>query len=100
MQLSEWFIGRDVVPFREEEIAQFNKELKKKEEIRVFRRENTIFRRWEVDNTNTLGDCLDYDSAQWKLRDIDSVQKQEPYQEVFEVLISCMVELKSVWTNL
>lgn len=79
MQLNEWVIDRDIADFREEDIRHFNKEIKHLEMKKLFRKDFSIFRRWEDDTPSKLVDCIDYDNSLWKIRNIKEIKLQAVY---------------------
>lgn len=81
--------------FRTEDIIPFKKEAKKKEVVRQFKKETSVFSKWIPDNKVLLEKCFEQDTKLWKMHRF--VKDEEEQDEIKRVLFKNYALLKDTF---
>ena len=64
---SKWYPADCVTNFREEEIFNYRKYIKKHMVVRKFVKEQSVFAQWKLDDANVIRKCMQHDTKWWKI---------------------------------
>jgi len=95
LENKEYSMHRCLVPAREEEIAPFAKEPRSKENVRVFKKEHSVFAQWREDTPIILSNCFKADTEKWKLSRF--IKDPKDLENVERVLWDNFVKIKRIF---
>ena len=78
----KWYANDCIVRFREEDIFEFGKRLKKDVIKRVFIKETSVFNKWKLDDKHIIKRCLEHDFRWWKVKKFMKYKSEKDMRDI------------------